>query len=362
MSNVSFAWIFPAAFFLDLLIGDPVKLPHPIRLMGKAISFSEKRFRKGPFSEKTAGGLLALLLVLGTWLTCIAAERVAQAVHPVCAQVLHIALIFYALSVKSLRTEVLRVYAALKHKNLTEAKRKLSAIVGRDVTPLDETGVVRAAVETVAENLVDGVIAPLFYGVLGGGPLAMAYKMVNTLDSMIGYKNERYKKFGWFAARLDDVANYVPARISAIVIPFAALLIKRPFFRAVRTVLRDGQRHPSPNAGIPEAAFAGALGIRLGGPNLYEGRLVEKSCIGEAIKSADKEDIKTATRLMVVSAFIWFFVCWGTAWVLPYQSLTKDTLANLQTSGRETRSVQARHPQCLPHPDLILGFGYNKEL
>ncbi|NVM23347.1 MAG: cobalamin biosynthesis protein CobD [Desulfobacterales bacterium] len=311
MTNSSFAWILPAAFVLDLVIGDPRWLPHPIRLMGKSISSLEKVFRNGPFSDKTAGALLTMVLVPAVWLVCAAAVKVAHAVNPVFAQVLHVALIFYALSAKSLKTEAMKVYAALSGGSPDEAKTRLRMIVGRDVTCLDEAGVARAAVETVAENLVDGVMAPLFYAALGGGPLAMAYKMVNTLDSMIGYKNERYKKFGWFAARLDDAANFIPARMSAIVISLAAPLVRRSCMRTMKTALKDGRKHLSPNAGIPEAAFAGALGIRLGGPNFYEGRLIEKPYIGQAIRPVAMEDIKTATSLMLVSAFIWLLACWG---------------------------------------------------
>lgn len=310
MSDVSFTWVLPAAFFLDLLIGDPVGLPHPIRWMGRWITSWENTFRNGLSSETTAGFLLVISLVSGTWLICAAALITARAVHPGFALALHVVLIYYALSVKSLRSEALKVYAAMKQKELDEAREQLSKIVGRDVESLDEAGVVRATVETVAENLVDGVIAPLFYAALGGGPLAMAYKMINTLDSMIGYKNERYKRFGWFAARLDDAANFIPARISAIVISLAAPLIKRSCMGTIKTAIRDGRKHLSPNAGIPEAAFAGALGIRLGGPNFYGGHLVEKPYIGQETHPVQIEDIRTATSLMIVSAFIWLIVCW----------------------------------------------------
>ena len=316
MSAFPCPWILTAAFTLDLIVGDPKNLPHPVRLMGRWINFSEKWFRKTRFSEKKAGSLMTLLLVPGTWLVCTAAVMAAHSVHPVCAFALHAVLIFYALSVKSLRKEALAVYAALRDDNLPSARKRLSMIVGRDVTPLDQAGVVRAAVETVAENLVDGVIAPLFYAVLGGGPMAMAYKMVNTLDSMIGYKNKRYREFGWFAARIDDAVNFLPARISAVVISLAALIMRRPVFRTIKTLLRDGSKHLSPNAGIPEAAFAGAIGIRLGGPNFYDGRLVEKPYIGEAVRLIESTDIRTAVTLMTVSAFICFIWCWGAAWVL----------------------------------------------
>jgi adenosylcobinamide-phosphate synthase len=311
MSDVSLSWVLPAAFFLDLLIGDPVGLPHPIRWMGRWITSWENTFRNGLSSETTAGFLLVISLVSGTWLICAVALTAAQAVHPGFALVLHLVLIYYALSARSLRAEAFKVYTAMKQKALVDAKRQLSKIVGRDVECLDEAGMVRATVETVAENLVDGVIAPLFYAALGGGPLAMAYKMINTLDSMIGYKNERYKRFGWFAARLDDAANYIPARISAIVISLAAPFVKRSCMCTIKTAIRDGRKHLSPNAGIPEAAFAGALGIRLGGPNLYGGHLVEKPYIGKETHPVQIEDIRIATSLMIVSAFIWLIVCWA---------------------------------------------------
>ena len=310
MNDPYFPWVLPAAFFLDFLIGDPVGLPHPIRWMGRWITSWENMFRNGLSSETTAGSLLVISLVSGTWLICAAALIAARAVHPGFALALHVVLIYYALSVKSLRSEALKVYAAMKQKELDEARQQLSKIVGRDVESLDEAGMVRATVETVAENLVDGVIAPLFYAALGGGPLAMAYKMINTLDSMIGHKNERYKRFGWFAARLDDAANFIPARISAIVISLAAPLIKRSSMGTIKTAIRDGQKHLSPNAGIPEAAFAGALGIRLGGPNSYRGHVVEKPYIGQEAHPIQIEDIRTATTLMIISAFIWLIVCW----------------------------------------------------
>jgi len=252
---------------------------------------------------------MALLLVLGTWLICTVVVRGGEAIHTGLAPALHLVLIYYALSARSLRTEALKVHAAMKRKALGDARRQLAKIVGRDVEPLDKAGVVRATVETVAENLVDGVIAPLFYAALGGGALAMAYKMVNTLDSMIGYRNEQYKRFGWFAARLDDAANLIPARVSAVVISLAAPLVKRSFMHTIKTALKDGRKHPSPNAGIPEAAFAGALGIRLGGPSFYEGRLVEKPDIGQETHPVQIEDIRRATTLMIVSGFIWLIAC-----------------------------------------------------
>ena len=310
MNEASFAWVLPAAFLLDLVIGDPVRFPHPVRLMGQWITSWERLFRNGRLPEKTAGIVMVVFLVSGTWLICAGILRAANAIHPGLSTALHVIFIYYAVSAKSLKAEALKVYAAMKQGRPGEAKQQLATIVGRDVEGLDKAGVIRAAVETVAENLVDGVIAPLFYAVLGGGPLAMAYKMVNTLDSMIGHKNERYERFGWFAARLDDVANFIPARLSAIVISLGALFVGRSVVRTIKTALRDGRKHLSPNAGIPEAAFAGALDIRLGGPGFYEGRLVQKPYIGEDGRAVQIEDIRTATSLMTASACIWLASCW----------------------------------------------------
>jgi adenosylcobinamide-phosphate synthase len=315
MMGLTHAWIFPAAFAMDLLVGDPRRMPHPIRWMGKGISILENRFRHGLFSEAVAGALLALSLVAGTWLICAAVAKAGHAFHPAVGQVVHGTMVFFALSVRSLKTEALKVYAALQNGSLHEAKQHLSMIVGRDVDPLDAPGIVRATVETVAENLVDGVIAPLFFAALGGGPLAMAYKMVNTLDSMIGYQNDRYLRFGRFAARLDDVANFIPARLSAITVPFGSLLTGKSALATIEIIAKDGRKHLSSNAGIPEAAFAGALGVRLGGPSFYEGRLVEKPFIGTANRAVVPEDIKKATDLMIVSACLWFLICWGSTLV-----------------------------------------------
>ena len=313
---VAYEWVLPSAFILDLLIGDPRALPHPVRWMGKEIDLFERCARKLPFRERILGGLLVLILVGSTWAICTLAVRVAYKIQPLAFQTLHIILIFYSLSVRSLWAEAMKVYTSLKANDIAGAKKDLSMVVGRDVTLLDETNVIRATVETVAENLVDGIVAPLFYAAIGGGPLAMAYKMVNTMDSMIGYRDDKYKKLGWFAARLDDVANFIPARLSVVAIASATFLIRRPVFRTVKTVLRDGHKHLSPNAGIPEAAFAGTLGIRLGGPNFYGGDLVQKPYIGKAMKSIEQDDIIMAVNLMSVSAINWFLCCWGARWIL----------------------------------------------
>ncbi|MCP4219427.1 MAG: cobalamin biosynthesis protein CobD, partial [bacterium] len=191
------------------------------------------------------------------------------------------------------------------------AKGKLSYIVGRDVENLSEDGIAGAALETVAENLVDGVVAPLFYAAIGGAPLAMAYKMVNTLDSMVGYKNEKYLHFGKASARIDDLLNYIPARLSIPVIGLAAQFLAGRGKDAIVTAIREGRNHSSPNAGYPEAAFAGTLGVRLGGPNYYDGVLVEKPYIGKKFGIVRAGHIKKACDLMILSSFLWLIVLCG---------------------------------------------------
>jgi adenosylcobinamide-phosphate synthase len=301
--------ILVGAFLLDLLLGDPRWLPHPIRWMGLWIEKWEPRFRRLPVTLTFSGCLFALVLVTGTWIMTWTLLELVHAVYPTLAVILKVVIIYFALSVRSLRSSVIEIYKALKQDDLGEAKKRLAMVVGRDVRPLDTQGVMRASVETVGENLVDGVISPMFFTAIGGAPMAMAYKMINTLDSMIGYKNERYARFGKCAARIDDLANYIPARLSIPVISAAAFILNRRMGEAYKTAKREGRNHLSPNAGIPEAAFAGALGVRLGGPNIYGGKLVEKPYIGSEYGEMALEDVRNACRLMVLSSITCMIVC-----------------------------------------------------
>ena len=310
MEFSSLFFAIPGAFLLDLILGDSKRLPHPIRWMGKWIESWEPYFRKLPMDLTASGCLFALSLVCGTWLITWLLLQITILMHEPFYTGLQIVLIYFSLSIRSLQSSAMDVYQALKRDTLDSAKDKLSHIVGRDVEPLDSKGVVRAAVESVAENLVDGVLSPLFFAVIGGTPLAMAYKMVNTLDSMIGYKNEKYLHFGKWAARLDDIANFIPARLSVPVISVAAFFLKNRIHETFMTALIEGEKHHSPNAGYPEAAFAGALGLRLGGPNTYEGHLVDKPYIGKRLGEGHVEHIRQACDLMVLSAFIFLIPCW----------------------------------------------------
>lgn len=304
-------WVLPAAFILDLILGDPVAFPHPVRLMGKAIEKLEPVFRRIAVHPVLSGGLFALFLIGVTWLISFLITRTAAAVHPFLGGMVQALLIYYCISVRSLEQAAMEVYRALMDKDMGAARNRLQMIVGRQVEHLPEHGVCRGAVETVAENLVDGVVSPLFFAAIGGAPLALAFKMTNTLDSMVGYKNHTYLDFGKISARIDDAVNFIPARLSVLVISLASSLLCRRGKKAFKTALKEGRAHASPNAGFPEAAFAGTLGIWLGGPNLYHGKRVEKPLIGKGLGNASPRHIRKACDLMVLSSLLWIGLLWG---------------------------------------------------
>ena len=288
------------AYILDLIVGDPHWLPHPVRIIGKVIEYLARVLRKNnqnQRAEKIKGIFLTVITVGLSYYIIYFLIYIAGIISPGLKFAFSSFFIFTTLSTKNLGEEAFSVYRALKENNLELARERVSRIVGRDTRDLDENGIVRATVETVAENTVDGIISPLFYAVLGGAPLAMAYKAVNTLDSMVGYKNEKYLYFGWFSAKLDDLANYLPARISVLLIPVASLMLRQRGLAALRAIFRDGKKSPSPNAGIPEAGFAGALGIQLGGVNFYQGVEEYRPVLGEKLKRKSSKDILQAIRL-----------------------------------------------------------------
>lgn len=294
----------PCAYALDLILGDPPDWPHPVRWMGTAISRGESFLRARLSDELWAGAALTFAVAGGTyavvWLLLAALGRISELASLLAAAWL----LYTTLSVKSLAVETRKVAAALESGDLPGARLALSMIVGRDTQDLDEPAIVRAAVECVAESTVDGVLSPLFYGVIGGPPLALAYKAVNTLDSMIGHKNERYVLFGRFAARLDTAVNRPPALLSGILLPLAAGLAGLSARGAWRAAWGDGARSAQSNAGIPEAAMAGALGVRLGGANRYGGRLVETPPLGEPIRPLRAPLIKRSIGVMYRCAHV----------------------------------------------------------
>lgn len=288
------------AFVLDLAIGDPRWLPHPVVIMGKGISgmerFLRRHFRGG--GEKTAGVLLVVSIVLPSGIIAFLVSKLLFSFSNFLVALLGAAVFVYlvstTLALRDLVDSARLVINAIERGEIGDARSKLAMIVGRDTDTLGEDAVLRATIETVAENLSDGFVAPLFYLALGGLPLAMAYKAVNTLDSMVGYKNEQYLRLGWASARLDDIANYVPARITGFSIAAAAFVyflfrssedrVQQALTRgrrAFRVMIRDGRNHTSPNSGLSEAAMAGALGVRLGGPATYGGSVVVKPYIGD---------------------------------------------------------------------------------
>ncbi|OQY59573.1 MAG: cobalamin biosynthesis protein CobD [Desulfobacteraceae bacterium 4572_88] len=301
-------YILPFAFILDLILGDPQFAHHPIRHMGKAIEILEPRFRKSRMPPIISGAFFAVFLICSTWGLISVLTAMAHGIHPILGTMLEIVLIYFCISAHALEEAAMEVWHSLSRNDLREAKDRLALIVGRDVRELSESGVAGAAVETVAENLSDGLIAPLFFAALGGAPLVMAYKMINTLDSMIGYKNKKYEDFGKVAARTDDVANFVPARVSVPVISLAAQLLSARGVQAFQTARKEGARHSSPNAGYPEAAFAGALGVRLGGPNHYHGQLISKPHIGTKFGEVQPGHIRKACDLMLLSSFLWLLI------------------------------------------------------
>jgi adenosylcobinamide-phosphate synthase len=301
----------PAAFLLDIFLGDPRRLPHPIRWMGKIIEHLEPYFRKLPMPPVGAGLFFALSLVAGTWAGTVLILSITQALYPILKTCVEIILIYYCLSARSLKDAAMEVSRCLQQKNIETARKKVGLIVGRDVDKYEEAGIARAAVETVAENLMDGVISPLFFAAIGGAPLAMAYKMVNTLDSMVGYKNEKYVNFGKASARVDDILNYIPARLSIPLIALASQILAGKGTLAFKTAVREGSNHSSPNAGLPEAAFAGALAVKLNGPNYYNGKLVDKPYIGIRFGEARIEHIKKACDIMMLSSLVWLGILWG---------------------------------------------------
>ena len=304
-------YVLPTAFALDIILGDPHELPHPIRWMGKVIEKFEPPFRKVHPNLKISGLLYAAALILGTWLLTFSALAAIHRIHPLLKNLMDIILIYYCISARSLADAAMEVKQALGHQDLPTAREMVSMIVGRDIDKYDEEGLSRATVETVAENLVDGVIAPLFFAAIGGAPLALAYKMTNTLDSMVGYKNQTYEQFGKASARIDDFLNYIPARLSIPIIVLAAQLLSGSGQRSLKTAVCEGANHSSPNAGYPEAAFAGALALRLNGPNYYNGILVDKPYIGVRFGPTAPGHITKACDLMLLTSTVWLLTVWG---------------------------------------------------
>ncbi len=295
-------------FLLDCLLGDPEKMPHPVIWMGKAISRLEKWLRRHlpqtPKGERTGGRILAFTLPVGTLLISGGLCWLFWWIHPLLGLALQILWCWQALAVRCLAKEGRNVYRCLKTDGLEAGRNAVARIVGRDTAQLSEQGVIKATVETVAENFSDGVLAPLLYMLIGGAPLALAYKAINTMDSMVGYKNDKYLHFGRAAAKLDDVANYIPSRISALLWIVASPLAGGSLKNAWKIWRRDRRNHASPNSAQTESACAGSLGIQLAGPASYFGKRLEKPYIGDAVREIEPEDILRTNRIMIAASVV----------------------------------------------------------
>lgn len=306
---------FVCGFVLDLVFGDPHALPHPIRLIGTLIAGLEKKLLKLQMRDEKKefykGILLVVLVLFSTGAVAALVLVVAYWLHPVAGIVIESVMTYQILATKCLKDESMKVYQSLNEQGLEAGRVAVSMIVGRDTNVLDETGVVKAAVETVAENTSDGVIAPMLYTALGGPVLGFVYKAVNTMDSMVGYKNDKYLYFGRAAAKLDDVVNFIPARISAYLMIAAAYIGGKAFDgkQAYRIYKRDRRNHASPNSAQTESVCAGALGIQLAGDASYFGKVVKKPYIGDAHRAVESEDIVRVNRLMYVTAVISEVLC-----------------------------------------------------
>lgn len=307
---------FLLGFLLDLLLGDPYCFPHPIRLIGNLITGLENRLigKEEQRSEKRElkGGIVLVVMVLLTTVIVAALVLVgAYGIHPYLGGLVETIMTYQILATKCLKVESMKVYKSLKNEGLKAARKAVSMIVGRDTESLDEEGVAKAAIETVAENTSDGVIAPMLYTALGGPILGFFYKAVNTMDSMVGYKNEKYLYFGRVAAKLDDVINFLPARISAYLMILAAFIGGKNFNgkQAYKIYKRDNRNHASPNSAQTESVCAGALGVQLAGDASYFGKVVKKPYIGDHLRNVEYEDIKRVNHLMYLTAWICEIVC-----------------------------------------------------
>jgi adenosylcobinamide-phosphate synthase len=305
-----------AGFILDVICGDPHWLPHPVRLIGRLANWAELRCRRVMANEYVAGGLFTVAVVAGTaggvWLIV----RGLQQLHPVLGGLGLVYFMYAGLAVGDLAGEATSVWQLLRGGDIGSARRQLSRIVGRDTDHLEEPEIVRATVETVAESTVDGILAPMLFAAVGGAPGLWAYKAINTLDSMVGHHEAPYTRFGWAAARLDDVANFIPARVGLILFGLGTWIVGREPGRCWRVGWRDGGKHPSPNAGIAEAAMAGALGVRLGGMNSYDGVQHLRPYLGDPLQPLERSCIPEAVRVMYATSAAGLAVSLAWRWIV----------------------------------------------
>lgn len=307
---------------LDLIIGDPMNWPHIVRLYGKLISFLEEKLYRLR-NKKRAGTILVILVLAIVSAVVFGIEWICFFVHPILWLLVDGILCWQCLALKSLKDETLKVYTRLSENDLKGARYAVSMVVGRDTENLDEAGVTKACIETIAENTSDGVGAPLLYMGIGFGFLSCIYKAINTMDSMIGYKNDKYIEFGCVAAKLDDIANFIPSRVTALAMVIASYICKYDGKNSWKIFKRDRLKHASPNSAQTESVMAGALDLRLAGDAWYFGKLYKKEYIGDAVKEVEAEDILKAHRLMNVTAFILFtfMLIWEAVWTIIFMAV-----------------------------------------
>lgn len=301
---MSLAFQIVIAFIADLILGDPKGYPHPVKFIAR-MAYRMESFSRNFFTNLKMAGIVTTLSVVATsfvfvWLVI----QGLSLIHPWLGLTTSIFFIYTTLSIRNLFDESRPVLKYLNENNIIKARESLSNIVGRDTADLKKNEIVRATVETVAESTVDGIIAPLFFAALGGAPLAIAYKAINTLDSLFGYKNETYRYFGWASARLDDLANWIPARLALPFIATGAFFCGLSGKKSLEIAMRDGSKHPSPNSGFPEAAMAGALGVSLGGTSFYSGEINEKPFIGDNLRELELSDITQSHKLMFLASIL----------------------------------------------------------
>lgn len=293
------------AVILDLILGDPYNFPHPVKLMGNVILREERFIRASNLSLKLAGFLITIANILLSFFIPYFILKLVKG-HEIIYLILNTYLIYTCIAARCLQQEAMKVYQGLRE-GLKEARYRLSFIVGRDTENLNEEEIIKACVETVSENTSDGVIAPLFYIFILGAPGGLMYKMINTMDSMLGYKNKKYKELGYFPAKVDDLFNYIPARLTGILMNLSSIFrfnVKKGF----KIMVRDRKSHASPNAIYPEAAVAGLLNIQLGGSSNYFGKRVDKPTIGNRIRKVEKEDIRRAIEIMYRTEFLFLLI------------------------------------------------------
>ncbi|MGL5257719.1 MAG: adenosylcobinamide-phosphate synthase CbiB [Proteocatella sp.] len=299
------------AYMIDGILGDPYNFPHPVKYIGKLIRLIEGIIRKTCHTSKTKklGGLFLFIITTFTSAAIVyLLVELSFKFNFYVGFVVQSIVMYTCLAKKCLYDEGIKVYECIKSGDIEKSRIQISYLVGRDTTNLSFDEIIRATVETVAENTVDGIIAPMFYGIIGGAPLMMFYKAVNTLDSMVGYKNEKYGDIGFFSAKIDDIFNFIPARISIIGFMFAALVKGQNQSDCVKIAIRDRKNHKSPNCAYPEGAVAGALGVQLGGTNVYFGEVVEKPTIGDKLRPLQAEDIVLSGQLMKYCSFFMLFI------------------------------------------------------